>query len=901
MICVNHDLILNCIHSTNVAAVYFMLKKQIIAYIFLLILITFYDYAYSQLKSVYTQEGSVASQLVFAYTFDNTALFKSIIPKETIRGRVIKRGTRKPLSNITVTINGISIDQDTCIPVPSSQYLSYLGTLPGQYISENFLVTETDSLGEFSFWGVRGETCTLSINQESFRPFKKNISPHPDSIITVKCYILQISKSDYEIIVYGEKEAHEVTKQTIDAKDAKSIPGAGEDILRSMQAMPSISQPQYDNDEALIIRGAPKMSSGFYYEGIKIPRLFHNSCGLPMLTRSTILSDAIKSIDFFPSGAGVEYGGVTGGIVDINGKTAKTDRVHGSVNVGALDVSAFLDIPNRKKSFSILGGFRRSVLSDIIHYLDGVNKNTYNYALVPYYWDYFTRLNFTGIKNHTMFLSMLGAYDGYELIAPKRSTMQIEELQFSCDSSFDHYQTAIYGWLWKISNNTSNDLRLALSWKKHKYGYLSCHELINDFEIISLNLKCDHKLIYENNDITVQFKNTLKHQVKENVKFVLGADFEYTKMYSHKLDYYQYKNSYGDTLISSQPLPYLKPHTDDIINSNRYDTTSTGRFGVFCEITANIAKKLYLTTGIRYDYYSHLHHDGTIVPEMWDYSFFNNDRGPSADPCLRIASTYHINKNHLIKAFAGNFNMSPYMPSRRHQPSASSTKTPVIKGAQYVLGYEFKKNDLFTCDIQGYRHDWWDRSDLGIGNYTDFKSYGLEILTKFNRNNSLSGWIVYALSQNKYQSVDKNWIVSWNNHLHDLQIFGNISIRNNWQIGLRTRFVSGYRYTPIVDAWYDADNSQYVGIFGESNSATMDPVFMVDFRIFKIFMLKNWVLEINLDIQNALIWLYKSPMSFDDDLKSPRPYYLYNVKTGKEDFETFDGYCVPYLSFTAKF
>jgi hypothetical protein len=110
-----------------------------------------------------------------------------------------------------------------------------------------------------------------------------------------------------------------------------------------------------------------------------------------------------------------------------------------------------------------------------------------------------------------------------------------------------------------------------------------------------------------------------------------------------------------------------------------------------------------------------------------------------------------------------------------------------------------------------------------------------------------------------WSKIDGKYILSGRDEPHHLQFLGSWRFPKNLDFGVRARFVSGKPTSPIVGT-IEYENSKDISpLYGERNSARLDPFFQVDLRLDKKIIYDKWILTYYLDLQNVLWPIYKSP------------------------------------------
>lgn len=135
-----------------------------------------------------------------------------------------------------------------------------------------------------------------------------------------------------------EGQRSEVARTEMGEADVRQMPGAFGDAFRAIDAMPGVV-PMVSGLPYYFIRGAPPGNTGYMIDGVRVPLLFHFG-----VAKSVIHPALIDHVDFYAGGYPVQYGRVTGGIID--GRTkAPSPRLHGEWDVNLLDTGAYVEAP----------------------------------------------------------------------------------------------------------------------------------------------------------------------------------------------------------------------------------------------------------------------------------------------------------------------------------------------------------------------------------------------------------------------------------------------------------------------------------------------------------------------------------------------------------------------------
>jgi len=208
-------------------------------------------------------------------------------------------------------------------------------------------------------------------------------SIEPDDLV-VKTTLVPGEIDSIDVEVKGDKKPlleppppEEPTKYAVDGQLMTKLPGTRGDPFAALTSLPSLGRPPALST-VYIVRGAGPEESVTYVDGAPLPHAFHFGGLVAVLPPAFI-----ESIGIMPGGFGVPYGRATAGVIDVKLGSAKSDSIHGSVVLDAIDVGAYLSAPITS-STRLAVGARRShvdawigsllgdrVAGDLPRYLDG--------------------------------------------------------------------------------------------------------------------------------------------------------------------------------------------------------------------------------------------------------------------------------------------------------------------------------------------------------------------------------------------------------------------------------------------------------------------------------------------------------------------------------------------------
>jgi len=773
----------------------------------------------------YAGNEPVPVLLQYEMPFALTEVTSSIQKVANFHGQLRESGTRNPIADAMVVLSFPDSLPAMNLGVPLPSYLERIGSFDGQHLEENRLVTLTDSTGHFTFYSLPPCSVHISSPLPGYEVFRQAELIKPAEELTALYYIKKVSYDDYEIVVYGKTEEKEISRRQLTLNEVKKLPGLGNDAIRVIQAMPGVARPSFGSGD-IIVRGAPSWDSRYFLDGTTLPLLYHFG-GL----KSVYNSDALGSIDFYPGGFSTRYGGAIAGIIEIKGREAKRDRWHGQIDMNLIDGAVFVEGPVNDK-VSLLASARRSFVGDIISWYVKNNQDRFPYSVAPYYYDMLARVDVALSKNDRLFFTLLHSRDSLGIFVPsvQGGSSEVSDQTDALGTKIQ-FTTLQAGWDCKLTAALSNSLRYAVTkpdFDMSVFGYVKVNE---------------HPWNH-------YFRNELTWTISPVLQLSGGGDIE----------------------LQQENLILQIPSASGIVNR---DTTNNWWFGVvgaYANLTVRPTENFQIQPGIRYDYYPELIHNGGIVPEFWNYSFINNNRGFSGDPSLRISARYKVNERQTLKAAVGNYNQSPQPIGQVIHKTWGDPSIPTTKAAHYLAGIEWRITDLISADLQGYINRQWEiprmadnidqKEHPGALWLADDKGKmkGLELMLRHEDNGRFFGWIAYTLSRSeRWNPHDNRYYLYQDDETHHLQLVASWHLPREWDLGTRIRYVTGKPSTPVAGIFEDENSSSIIPLNGKENSERIAPFFQIDLRVDKKFVYRTWMFSAYVDIQNLSWFFYRSP------------------------------------------
>lgn len=249
--------------------------------------------------------GAVGVVLAYRYHFEPLA-FDAGLPPGRLVGTVMTKGTRDviPLAHVSFGDAGI----------------------------------ETDGEGRFELELAPGPL-ELHVNASGHveRVFKENVSA--GQRVEVLYRIERTYSRPYETVVRGQTDRAEVSRITLSGAEIHEVAGTAGDPLRVVMLLPGVTTT-VSGLSYPVVRGSLPAATGFFLDGVRVPQLYHLLALNPV-----IHPDFIESIDFYAANAPTRYGRVSGGVIGVQVKKPRDDRVHFTIAPDLLQTNAFLEVP----------------------------------------------------------------------------------------------------------------------------------------------------------------------------------------------------------------------------------------------------------------------------------------------------------------------------------------------------------------------------------------------------------------------------------------------------------------------------------------------------------------------------------------------------------------------------
>lgn len=601
--------------------------------------------------------------------------------------------------------------------------------------------------------------------------------------------------STNQTIIRAPKEARFVARQTLEATELRRLPGSGGDPLKMIENLPGIARSSFGSGQ-LVVFGSSPFDTQVLVDGLPFINLYHFG-GL----YSTINPEFIGKIDFVPAGFDASYGRASAGVVDVRIKDEPKTALHGQIDVNLLHAGLYFGIPTNDDG-DLQFAFRRSYVDGILSLIN-FGKDT-SLQTAPRYYDYQARLR-QKVGRHQFTLFVFGTDDSLVFVNEKAGGQEPTFVgNVSLSNSSHNLQL---GWTYNHSTTFKNSLSIQTALTQFDF---------NLFNAVKFNITSAQTNIREAAD----------WRVHDKVWLHLGLEgLIQPSWYNVKSPKPQEQGAVAKPLSAQETL--LVQGTQYLFSVSPYVSVEWKPFPWW-----------------------------TIVPSARADIYFGDWTSVSVDP--RLATRIELIKDRLaLKAAGGLYSQPP--PPFAFIEGAGNTGLKPQSAAHALLGFEATPIDRLTVSAEGfykYLFNQAEPSDDRTVRYTDKgkgRAYGFDALVRLNPGGRLIGWIAYTYTRSEIWDFKTTaWRKSDYDQSHLLNILVSYELPKHWTIGARFRLTSGFPYTPVDRAVYDADLDRYVAVASKNINSERLPLFhQLDIRVDKEWVFDAWKFGMYLEIQNV--------------------------------------------------
>lgn len=591
------------------------------------------------------------------------------------------------------------------------------------------------------------------------------------------------------IEVTGEAPVAAPGAARVSREQIQRIPGTGNDIMRSLQAMPGVaSYPLPIGASGVVIRGSSPQDSKILIDDFEVPSLYHD-----IGFKSVVPAEAIDTLEYIPGGFDVAYGRAASGIVSLT--TRAGGETHQQAELSGNDASLLAQGTEGRMRYMV--SVRRSVIDFL---LPALLPDDIDLALttVPRFYDEQVRIDYALSKKWTLRVSSIGSDDALELYLSRDKN---PDKRFLDNTRFIRLTTAAryHDGPW-----TAN---LALS------GIAQEH-------VMERGVAQHYNVQSPTGTVRAEvLRTTEKWAGLTDVLVRGGAEAQVAR---HELD-----------IAMGQESREGSPTVDDPMDtSTRFlGTVVSPSLAAWSSISANLDERLRLTVGMRADSFRR-NHDSAFQP--------------------RGELQFKVTKMLTARVAAGAYTRPPEHQTELLDDSLKAEHSNQVIGSLQLdpaEGVRVQTSLYYSDRTQLIARDAMDGSLANTGRGT---TYGAEVLGTLQRG-PWFGWLSYAYSHStRIDEPGMDPRLFDYDQPHSATVAASYRWRK-WQLGARFRIHSGLPSTPVETAVFDSDANHYQPLFGDVNSVRAPFHHQLDIRIDRTFYWGPIKMTKFIDVQNVYL------------------------------------------------
>ncbi len=759
-----------------------------------------------------------------------------------LSGRVVDRGTQRPLPGISVSLQGTGIG------------------------------TSTDSAGVFRFTGVGETSYSVNFSGIGYKPQTIfNIVLNAGNEINLNIELDPATESLTEVVVQSNRRTavassieSPLSVQRLTTEEIRSNPGGNFDISKVIQALPGVgggvAGGSFRND--IIIRGGAPNENVFYLDGVEIPVINHfqtqGSSGGP---QGILNVSFIEDVKLSSSAFEARYDNALSSVFQFRQRSGNPNKLQGNVRLSATDLSATLEGPlSRNKKTTFLASARRSYLQFLFSLID--------LPIRPNYWDFQTKVTHRLNEKTTLSFIGLAAIDEFSFASLKDASP--EKLYVLNSNPF------INQW-----NYTAGVTLKRLV----KDGFINLALSRNTFD--------NSIRRFEDNEAQLPGDITLDFQSQETENKL-------------RIDVNKYRNGWKWAYGASAQLAEYKNETFNVLRKELRDDSGNviqaresinfnsplknfWRLGAFAQLSRSFFdSRLGVSAGVRSDL----------------NTFTNNGDNPLNTLSPRLSLSYVLADRWTANASIGRYyKIPPYtiLGFADNSGNLVNKNSDYLQSDHYVAGIEFLPSRALRFTAEVFYKNYENvpvsvRNGIALSNLgSDFnvlgneavvtngngRAYGFEFFAQQKLTSRFFGILSYTFYRSEYSGTSGELLPSsWDNR-HLLSATMGYKLPRNWEIGLKFRFQGGAPYTEFDEA---ASRLNYLSLgqgildYSRLNAQRLRSFHSSDIRIDKKWNWRKTTIDLFLDITN---W-YRAKSSEPDS-------YTFKRNASNTEFETTDG------------
>jgi hypothetical protein len=678
---------------------------------------------------------------------------------------------------------------------------------------------ETDAEGNFTITEVPAGKARVVVVAGGYERLEQWAEVRPEGG-ELRLWVRPEVEGEYRTEVQVERESPYAVEpeHTLDAQQARSYAGSGDDPLLAAQNLPGIARSPLGFG-MVGFRGGNPSEAGFYLDGHPIPRAFHV---LPIA--SVLPAPMAARIKLSPGNYSAAYGSYGGGLVEIESRPGTREGIHGQAHLDLFDVGTTVEGPVGPGSVHL--GVRRSHVGDVLGAIPSVPVGS------PYFWDYMGRFDYPLATGHDLTVRALGAGD-------RLTDHQLFDFGAAFHRFDLEYRRTSADWLVRLSPS------LRLDTSNLDQG---SSELRRDAQVYSFRATFTRrgltpwmKLEFGTDVVAERWRR--RRYIQQSV-----YEFETETVTVHEDE----DRTRGDQLRLgvwlSLPLELGAWQLVPAARANLFAYSGYPQFRVDprLDLRGQVHPRVELHAALG------LYSTPVVIANNEDSDLIEQNGEIGEGVADVPAYLYSYFEPGITTDFE----------------ERSSTATYVIHAASGVrLSLPWELDARATAFWREGLPRTLDRGPYDPHYYGRRRAFGLELLLRRSlANGVLDGWLGYTLMWARVDREDGTWLPAVFDQRHNFVALLGINLPRGFRVGLRFRLVSGNPETPVVGRTIIAQGGTWhYRPLRAPRGTTYQPLFhQLDIRVDKRWTLDRVAVTAYLDVQNVYnriypeVWIYST-------------------------------------------
>ncbi len=638
------------------------------------------------------------------------------------------------------------------------------------------------------------------VGYEQGRPLAIRVSANETVEVTVR--LVQDAVVLDQIIITGtrRRSAEDVRPSvtSMTPEESKILPGAAEDVLRSLQALPGVASVS-DFSSQLVVRGSGPDQNLIMIDGFEVINPYRLYGFVSMFNPETLSDISLQT-----GGYNAEYGDRLSSVLDVRNREGRgEDWLAGKLNMSLTNLNLVFEGGIPINGASYLVSLRRTYYDLILGPVLESAKLVKGDVALPNFEDLQVKLSFPLNSANKILFNAVTSRDGVDLVSG------VERDRPDSVNVFDQTYNTLLGATWVFNPSRNLIAQTQLSWYRNdgagtfdgtfvdpaqQTGEIGRGDTVG---LRFFQLGVDYEYVYSKTSFAQKLLWDAGEQV---VEFGYGIDFLQTDY----IRFFEIDEAFQDFLRS----------LGQVVPTSAVETVGYNRMNVFVQDKVFLGDRLFVQPGLRVDLYPALQQQVYVSPRM-NVSFkidelstlrgafgvyFQSPGMEKQDFRNRVVYTEEFlgdvvaeRANHFILGY-----------DRMLTPAWQFKVETYYKGFTDVIVPERLEGTRWTSELAGddpfSPSSWTAPARVGSDSLTSKPvndaighSYGFEIMLQKIRSlpsDRLTGWMSYALS---YAERERDGILSpfLFDQRHAVNIVGNYRFAEAWDVGVRFTLRSG--------------------------------------------------------------------------------------------------------------